>query len=234
MILCIETATPLCSAAICSKGTTVAVRESADGKPHSTLLTVFISELLEETRLKVSDLDGVAVSCGPGSYTGLRIGVSVAKGIAYGSSIPLIGIETTHSMFHGFRESFDSKYSFQKGDLFCPLLDARRMEVYNAVYTYDGELIRNICAEIIDENSFGEFPGNARIFFFGDGASKLDGIISRGKSIIEKEFRISATYMASPAYNALINKEFRDVAYFEPFYLKDFIATTPVKKIPGL
>ena len=234
MILCIETATSLCSASICSIDTTVAVRESSEGKPHSTLLTVFIAEMLEETKLKASELEAVAVSCGPGSYTGLRIGVSVAKGIAYGSSIPLIGIDTTLAMFHGFKEKYDSKYSFQKGDLFCPLLDARRMEVYNAVYSFDGNLIRKICAEIIDENSFGEFPKDERIFFFGDGASKLEGIVSGEKRIIEKEFRISATYMAEPAYNALTKKEFRDIAYFEPFYLKDFIATTPVKKIPGL
>ena len=233
MILCIETATGLCSAALCDTRGTVALKESSEGRSHASLLTVFIEEILTKTGTRASDLDAVAVSKGPGSYTGLRIGVSVAKGIAFASSIPLIAIDTTLSMFQGFSDIAGEKYGIRTNDLFCPALDARRMEIYYAVYDRMGNVIRNIRAEIMKENSFREFPESSRIFLFGDGASKCKDVISRKNIITDIDFVISASFMQKPAYEAYKNRRFEDVAYFEPFYLKDFLTSKPVKNVLG-
>lgn len=233
MILCIETATDVCSVALCRDNRVITLRESEEGRSHASLLTVFIGEILTANGLDADTLDAVAVSKGPGSYTGLRIGVSVAKGIAYGASIPLIGIETSLSMFHGFRESAKGKYMFTAEDLFCPLTDARRMEVYSAVFDSDGKTIRKTRAEIINEESFSEFPGSPRIFLFGDGAGKCRDVIKRDNVIIETGYRISASSMCRPASEAYSQQHFEDVAYFEPFYLKDFLTSKAVKNILG-
>lgn len=233
MILCIETATDICSVALCRDNRVIALKESEEGRSHASLLTVFIEELLDAAELDAGTLDAVAVSKGPGSYTGLRIGVSVAKGIAYAASIPLIGIETSLSMFHGFRESVKEKYSFMPDDLFCPLTDARRMEVYSAVFDSGGKMKRKTSAEIINEKSFSEFPASSRIFLFGDGAGKCRDVIKRDNVIIETSYRISASSMCRPASEAFSQHHFEDVAYFEPFYLKDFLTSKPVKNILG-
>jgi tRNA threonylcarbamoyladenosine biosynthesis protein TsaB len=195
------------------------------------VLTVYIEEILTNAGIRAEDLNAVAVSKGPGSYTGLRIGVSVAKGMAYAASIPLIGIDTTYLMFHGFSDYTRGKYDITSADLFCPVLDARRMEVYNAVFDVEGKIVRSIKAEIMDENSFGEFPESARIFLFGDGAAKCKGVIMRKNVYFETGFRISASFMHKPAYEALKQRRFEDVAYFEPFYLKDFLTSKPVKNV---
>ena len=141
MILCLETATNLCSVALCDNERLVSLRESHDTKSHASLITVFIDEILKEQGLKVSNLKAIAVSRGPGSYTGLRIGVSVAKGIAYALSIPLIGIDTTLSMFMGFKGKGRLESENTGNLLFCPMLDARRMEVYNALFDAKGNFI---------------------------------------------------------------------------------------------
>lgn len=230
MILCIETATATCSAALCSRSGTVAMRESRDSRSHAALLTVFIREILSEAGIGSDDLEAVAVSKGPGSYTGLRIGVSVAKGISFASSVPLIGIETTFSMFSGFAgENIKSR---EYGSLFCPMLDARRMEVYYAIYDCNGEAYRNISAGVIDENSFSDIPEEKELIFFGDGAPKLRDVLRR-KNIRFADYEISAGHMRLPAYSILDSGKTGDVAYFEPFYLKDFIATKQVKNILG-
>ena len=231
MILCLETATSVCSVALCSKSGIVSLRESHENKSHATQLTLFIEELFKENGIEARDLEAVAVSRGPGSYTGLRIGVSVAKGIAYGSSIPLIGIDTTRSMFYGiFNDILSGKI---KGDLFCPMLDAKRMEVFYCIFDRDGNITRGISAEVIDENSFSDLPASARIVFFGDGASKCSEVLKQRNAGFIDDFKVSASYMHRPAYEAFNNKAFEDVAYFEPFYLKDFIATVPKKNIIG-
>ena len=230
MIICLESATPTCSVALCNKGKVISLKESEQGRSHATLLTVFIEELLKKAGLKTSDLDAVAVSKGPGSYTGLRIGVSAAKGIAYGASIPLIGVETTFSLYNGY---FVSQKGFKESDLFCPLIDARRMEVYYALYDINGTTVKSIRAEIMDNKSFSDIPVTSRIFFFGDGTEKCSKVIKRENVVFDEDFRISASYMALPAYEAFKARRFDDVAYFEPFYLKDFIATKPVKNITG-
>jgi len=197
------------------------------------MLTVFINEILKDAGIKASELEAVAVSKGPGSYTGLRIGVSVAKGIAYAASIPLIGIETTFSMFKGITGVIKEKLSDYENTLFCPMLDARRMEVYNAIYDIRGNIIKKISAEIITEDSFKEIPLTKKILFFGDGADKCRDTINRPNVFFDDSYRISASHMHVPAVQALKEHHFEDVAYFEPFYLKDFITSTPRKNVLG-
>jgi len=233
MILCIETATYICSAALCDRNGIIDLRENTEGRSHASLLTVFIDSLLKEHSVGTHDLEAVAVSKGPGSYTGLRIGVSVAKGIAYASSIPLIGINTTFSMFCGFLPLAKEKYGIRGGELFCPVLDARRMEVYYSIYDGDGKTVKETCAEIIDVNSFSQYPESSVIYIFGEGAAKLKKTVKHCNIIIHEDFKISAAFMKAPAYESFNNEHFEDTAYFEPFYLKDFLTTRPVKNILG-
>jgi len=233
MIICLETATNLCSVALCDSNGVISLRESNESKSHASVLTVFIEEILKENGIKAHDLKAVAVSKGPGSYTGLRIGVSVAKGIAYGASIPLIGIETTLSMFWGVSASRISGEDMDKNLLFCPMLDARRMEVYYAIYDCYGNKIKDISAEIINENSFIKIPESKRILFFGDGAQKCKEVINLKNALYADDYRISATSMHKPVIQAFNNHNFEDVAYFEPLYLKDFITSLPRKNILG-
>jgi tRNA threonylcarbamoyladenosine biosynthesis protein TsaB len=233
MIICLETSTALCSVALCNSDGVVALRESNENRSHASQLTILIDDLLSKAGIRVKDLEAVAVSKGPGSYTGLRIGVSVAKGIAYAVSIPLIGIETTLSMFNGITDSFKKKYGTDETSLFVPMLDARRMEVYYSILSADGKTVKEICAEIIDEDSFREIPDSIRILFFGDGASKCRPMIKRENIEFAEEFRISASFMYNPAYKALREHRYEDIAYFEPFYLKDFITSQPKKNILG-
>ncbi len=231
MIICIETATNLCSVALFDRKGLITLKESNDIKSHASMLTVFIGEILEQAGVRALDLEAVAVSKGPGSYTGLRIGVSVAKGIAYAASIPLIGIETTFPMFIGMSERMKKEGDPIKDIIYCPMLDARRMEVYYALYDSDGRVIKDISAEIINEDSFTSLPESHRIIFFGDGALKCKDILKRPNIAFVDDFTMSASYMRIPALEALEAKHFEDLAYFEPFYLKDFIATTRRKNI---
>ena len=233
MVICLETATNLCSVALCDSGGVVALKESIESKSHASLLTVFINELLKENDIRAQDLEAVAVGKGPGSYTGLRIGVSVAKGIAYAASLPLIAIDTTLSMFWGISEKWKKSSGEEDDTIFCPMLDARRMEIYYALYDAGGNKLKDISAEIINENSFSNIPESKRIILFGDGAEKCKEIINRKNIYVADDFRISATHMHKPVYKALKNLDFEDVAYFEPFYLKDFITSIPKKNILG-
>jgi tRNA threonylcarbamoyladenosine biosynthesis protein TsaB len=230
MIICLETATNLCSVALIDNAGLVSIRESNEVKSHASLLTVFAGEILKNQGIKASDLDAVAVSKGPGSYTGLRIGVSVAKGIAYGASIPLIGVETTLSMFWGMKQSIPES---ETNSFFCPMLDARRMEVYYSIYNSDGEKIKEISAEVVTEDLFADIPESQRIIFFGDGAKKCRDIINHKNAIFAEDFRISAAHMQKPVFKAFNENKFEDVAYFVPLYLKDFITSIPRKNILG-
>lgn len=233
MIICIETATNLCSVALCNSAGVISLRESTDLKSHASMLTVFIDEALKESGIRAGGLEAVAVGKGPGSYTGLRIGVSVAKGIAYAASIPLIGIGTTVSMYWGMAGRSKEITGDEENTLFCPMLDARRMEVYNAIYDYLGRTVKEISADIITEESFAEIPESKKIILFGDGAAKCKDVITRKNVYFADDFRISASHMQKPAYQAIENRHFEDVAYFEPFYLKDFITSIPRKNILG-
>ncbi len=233
MIICIETATNLCSVALCDSSGVLSLRESNDQRSHASMLTVYIGEILRETSVDTSDLEAVAVSKGPGSYTGLRIGVSVAKGIAFAASVPLIGIDTTYSMFMGMRERFLKEGNPERVPVFCPMLDARRMEVYYAMYDLSGNTIKEISAEIITEYSFSSVPDSQNIIFFGNGALKCKNVIKRKNSLFVDDFVMSAANMKNPAMQALESEHFEDIAYFEPFYLKDFITTTQRKNLLG-
>lgn len=233
MILCLETATHVCSVALCNQNGVITFSDNEEGRSHASLLTVFIDRILKEQGMKAADLDAVAVSKGPGSYTGLRIGVSAAKGIAYASSIPLIAVDTTLSMFHGFIDSAKSKYDFTDKDLFIPAIDARRMEIYYSVFDKNGKTVKGVSAEIMDQNSLNDLPGAARIFIFGDGAAKCRDVVKRKNIYYSEEFKVSATGMHIPAYESFNQRRFEDVAYFEPFYLKDFITSKQVKNLFG-
>jgi tRNA threonylcarbamoyladenosine biosynthesis protein TsaB len=233
MVICIETATNLCSVALISSSGVISLKESNDLKSHASMLTVFIDEALKENGISAHDLEAIAVGKGPGSYTGLRIGVSVAKGIAYAATIPLVGVETTLSMFWGMAGRIEEITPDRENTLFCPMIDARRMEVYNAVYDSQGNTEKEISADIIREDSFADIPQAKKIIFFGDGAAKCKEVIKRKNVYFQDDFRISASHMLIPVYQAIDKRHFEDVAYFEPFYLKDFITSTPRKNIFG-
>ncbi len=226
LILNIETSTQVCSASIAKNGKVIAFKESFEDRSHASLLTVFIDELLSENGIKPDYLEAVCVSEGPGSYTGLRIGVSVAKGICYAKNIPLIAANTLQAM-----ASMASNKITGEKNLLCPMIDARRMEVYSAVFNSDITQIRKTIAEIIDEHSYAKELLLNKIAFFGDGADKCKQLIKHDNALFIDGIYPSAKYMAPLAQKAFNNKQFKDVAYFEPFYLKDFVATIPKKKI---
>jgi tRNA threonylcarbamoyladenosine biosynthesis protein TsaB len=230
MILCIETATGVCSAALCDEQSVISVLDAPPGMSHAAQLTVITGKLLSEASISAAALDAVAVSKGPGSYTGLRIGVSVAKGIAYGAGIPLIGINTLQAMCYGYLS--ENPLISTTNILLCPMIDARRMEVYNALFRPDGTFVRETFADIIDESSYKEVLEKNRIIFFGNGAEKCKNIISDPNAVFYDGFSLSASYLHIPSVNAMKNGQFEDVAYFEPYYLKEFIATIPRKLIP--
>ena len=230
LILSIETATPVCSVTLAKDNKVLAVKESTKKNSHSEIVTVFIDELLKENQLTFSDLDAVAVSKGPGSYTGLRIGVSTAKGLCYALDIPLIAVNTLQSLAIGALED----YHLDEGlpVLFCPMIDARRMEVYCALYDKNNREVRETKAEIIEPDSFQTYLETNKVIFFGDGATKCKEVIQHQNAVFMEDIFPSATNMISIAIDKFKNQLFEDVAYFEPFYLKDFIAGVP--KVKGL
>lgn len=227
-ILCIETGTSVCSVAIGNKNGILGVREVSDPKAHSTMLPLLISEVLADAGMAANQISAVAVSKGPGSYTGLRIGVSMAKGICYTSQVPLIGVCSLQAMAVGLTLS-DTNLPIDA--LLCPMIDARRMEVYCAIYNHEGEPVSDVRAVVVDENSFAEYLQNQKIIFFGNGAAKCKDVIKSKNAIFIDGFEPSARFMLPLALKAYINEEIEDTAYFEPFYLKDFVATTPKNKI---
>lgn len=227
MILCIETATTVCSVALCDDRRVISVHEAEPGSSHASMLTVLIRRLLNETSVKARQLEAVSVSKGPGSYTGLRIGVSVAKGIAYGAGIHLIGINTLTAMCQGFLAL--NPLPAGSDSTLCPMIDARRMEVYNALFNPEGEMIRETTADIIDGKSFSEQLSAGNVIFFGNGADKCKNLIKHSNAVFVSGFTLSASYLHIPSVKAFEEKRFEDVAYFEPYYLKEFIATVPKK-----
>jgi tRNA threonylcarbamoyladenosine biosynthesis protein TsaB len=220
IILQIETATTVCSVALARDGKVVAFKQVDQRNAHAEVITVFIDELLTIPGFSYSDIDAIAVSCGPGSYTGLRIGVSTAKGLCFALDKPLIAIETLEAMVFGvIAEGIETDM------LLCPMIDARRMEVYTAVFNSKGENIKPTAAEIIDENSFADLLQDNKILFFGDGAEKCREVLSHNpNSHFLAGFINSATHLSKKAEEKFMAKDFEDVAYFEPYYLKDFIA----------
>ncbi|HKI88277.1 MAG TPA: tRNA (adenosine(37)-N6)-threonylcarbamoyltransferase complex dimerization subunit type 1 TsaB [Draconibacterium sp.] len=231
-ILNIETSTEVCSVVLAKDGETLFEKESAEGLNHSELLTVFIEELFAENNLQMQILDAVAVSKGPGSYTGLRIGVSVAKGLCYALEIPLIAVGTLDALGFYVSQNFNHSEATVAGTiLFCPMIDARRMEVYTALYNTKGEKIKPVSAEIIDENSFASFLKEYKICFFGNGAAKCRSLLNHVNASFEGPSKTSARFMQKLAERKYNNNKFENVAYFEPFYLKNFVATIPKNKL---
>ena len=219
-ILNIETATKNCSVSIAKDGTTLVCNEiSEEGYSHAERLHLFIEKCLQDIGITYQDLSAVAVSQGPGSYTGLRIGVSAAKGLCYALSIPLIAVDTLQAL------AAQAKIS---DGLIIPMIDARRMEVYSAVFTADLKQKRATMAEIISEDSFNELEG--AVYFVGDCAEKCKTVMNKPNFVfLDTLVYPSSNEMGILSYQKFQNKDTVDVAYFEPFYLKDFLITTSKK-----
>lgn len=227
-ILLIETSTALCSAALAEDGAITAYKESSAPKAHASLTAVFIQEMLEERNMTLADCEAVCVSMGPGSYTGLRVGVSTAKGLCFGSGKPLLAVGTLDTLVAQAADAATSEegsYSF-----IIPMIDARRMEVYTAVFAPDGTQITETAPAIIDENSFAEYLEQGPVLFIGDGAGKCADVIRHPNAHFCQCYP-KASAMLEPALQAYKEKRFEDIAYFEPFYLKEFVATVSKKKL---
>ena len=230
LILHIETSTELCSAALSRGKQCLAVKENSEGRNHATMLTPFIIDLLNANDITAEQLDAIAVSSGPGSYTGLRIGLSTAKGLCYGGNIPLIAVSTLQAMSIGFLK----QHAIPDSTLLCPMIDARRMEVYTALYDKEVRMVEKISAEIITEESFIRFLDLHPVYFFGNGAAKCKNVITHPNAYFADDFAHSACYMIQTALQTYHESRFEDVAYFEPFYLKDFIAGPKKQNVTGI
>ncbi len=226
-ILNIETATEVCSVAVSKDKEIIFLREEEKGPSHAVLLGQFVNEAIEYLRSVNIQPNAVAVSCGPGSYTGLRIGVSEAKGLCFGLDIPLISLNTLKIMAYGVRKNSNP----EDGVLLCPMIDARRMEVYDVLYNNELQEIKSVSADIIEEGSFDKYLNENKILFFGNGADKCKAVLSHPNAVFLDNIHPHASYMADLADEAYRNTSFVDVAYFEPFYLKEFVATTPKNKV---
>lgn len=225
LILNIDTSTSVCSVALSRDGQLLALKENNEGLNHSLLLGTYIDDILKENHLTVGTLDAVSVSMGPGSYTGLRIGVSMAKGLCYGASRPLIAVNTLQALAESVSERIG------EDALYCPMLDARRMEVYTALFDKENRTVMDTKAEIIDENSFQEILQNHIVYFFGNGSAKVQPVLTSPHARYLEGVETSAANMIQLAEQKYEAQSFENVAYFEPFYLKDFIATTPKNNV---
>lgn len=218
-ILCIETATKNCSVALSVNGKVIALQEdNPRNEPdkhfsHAEKLQGYITQVLEQANISKNDLQAIAVSKGPGSYTGLRIGVSTAKGLCYALDIPLLAISTLGSLARQVA-----------GSVVVPMLDARRMEVYSAVFSSEMDQIRDIQAQIITQDSFNTYLDRGRVTFIGDGVEKFEAVCTHPNAVFIKNALPSASQMAQIATLKFTQNDTQDVAYFEPYYLKDFIS----------
>lgn len=223
-IILIETSTSLCSAAISEDGTITAYKECG-GRQHASMLAPMIKDILDERGLSVKDCDAVAVSEGPGSYTGLRVGASTAKGLCFGAGIPLMAVGSPDALAW---KAIEKKLAPEGCRYIVPMIDARRMEVYTAVFDMEGRQIGNTEAKVIDKDSFAEFRAEGPVLFIGDGAMKCAEVMGGEGNLFVDSFP-DAAGMRIPAEKMLEEKKFVDTAYFEPFYLKDFVATVSRK-----
>jgi tRNA threonylcarbamoyladenosine biosynthesis protein TsaB len=232
LLLNLESSTEVCSVSISENGNLIDRIESDEGQNHARLLSVFAEELMKKNQFRFNQLHAVAVSKGPGSYTGLRIGVSLAKGICFANQIPLIAISSLQSMSAHINSNLE-KYAIQSAPdlLLCPMIDARRMEVYTALYDRNMQEVEPVSAKIIDSSSFEAHLEKHPVVFFGNGSAKCGTEIDHPNAIFINDIKTSAQFMCSLAQKAYENNQFEDVAYFEPFYLKDFIAGLPKKNI---
>lgn len=232
LILGIETATTICSVALVKDGKLLAMRESEGAKEHSAALTGYIADVFAEAGLAYSQMDAVAVSMGPGSYTGLRIGVSTAKGLCYALDKPFIAVDTLKSLAWQALQKCIEEGKNIKNVLFVPMLDARRMEVYTAIFDSDLQLIEPVNALVVTEDAFSSFA-DREIIYFGEGATKCQPILeSRNNFSFFDTIDLSGKALCMLAAIEFENNNFADLAYCEPFYLKDFIAGKP--RVKGL
>ncbi len=232
LILCIETGTDICSVGLARDGELISLRESDQGRDHARQVGVFVDELLSQTGIAPEELDAVAVGKGPGSYTGLRIGVSFAKGLCYGLRIPLVAIGSLDALTEVAKEDYEAGiHSVDRWEeaCLCPMVDARRMEVYTRVFDAAGTPLSDVSAEVVTAESFAAWRGDGRPFvIFGNGAAKCAGLLPDATLI---QVAPSARGLARLAQEALDAGRTEDIAYFEPFYLKDFVVTRSKKKL---
>lgn len=221
LILNLETATKCCSVCLAENGKVISIKEEwSDKYSHAEQINLFIEDVLKEAGHKLNDLDAIAISAGPGSYTGLRIGTSTAKGICYALGIPLISVNSLKAL---------AAQMVVQGGLICPMFDARRMEVYCALYNDKLEEIQSTDAIVIDEASFSANLQENQLYFIGPGAEKCKDVLNHSNAVFDEQFQVSAKGMVALSQSKFDNEDFEDVAYFEPAYLKDFIAGTPKK-----
>lgn len=225
-ILCFDTTTEICSVALTNGGKVLAYRENTDGHSHAKTLLPFIEEVLKEAGRKPEEIDAIALSMGPGSYTGLRIGTSTAKGLCYSLDKPLIAVPTLQIIASGAQ----NEESFADDTLFCPLLDARRMEVFTALYDMQLAEKKGVEAVVVNEETFTELLKGQKVVFCGNGAEKCKPLYENNPNAIFVSSPISARAMASIALDKFLNKQFEDVAYFDPLYGKDYVAAKPTVK----
>jgi tRNA threonylcarbamoyladenosine biosynthesis protein TsaB len=232
LILGLETATTICSVALVRDGKLLAIRESEGSKEHSAALTGYIAEVFAEAGLTYRDVDAIAVSMGPGSYTGLRIGVSSAKGLCYALDKPFVAIDTLKSLAWQALQRCRQQGKDMENVLLCPMLDARRMEVYTALFDGDMQVIEPVHALVVTEDAFSAY-GEKEIIYFGDGAAKCTTLFElKPKYTYFDQISLSGEAICMLAEKEFANGHFADLAYCEPFYLKDFIAGKP--RVKGL
>ena len=220
-ILNIETSTNVCSVAVSQDGSCIFNKEDHEGPNHAVILGVFVQEALSFIDSHAIPLDAVAVSCGPGSYTGLRIGLSMAKGICYGRDVKLIAIPTLELMCVPLL--LGEKIS-EENALLCPMIDARRMEVYSQFFDRALKEVRSINADIVESNTYDDILAQQPVYFFGNGAEKCYEVLTHHNAHIIEGIVPLAKNMYPLAEKRMANEQFEDVAYFVPFYLKDFVA----------
>lgn len=231
LILCIETGTDICSVGIARDGELMSLRESDQGRDHAKQVAVFVDELLRETGVKPDELDAVAVGMGPGSYTGLRIGVSFAKGLCYGLNIPLLAVGSLEALTDVAIKDYEAGIIQVEGwdeALLCPMVDARRMEVYTQIFNSRCEAQSEVSAEIITEDSFSQWRAKSKLVIFGNGAAKCQEMLP---DAIYIDVAPSARGLTRIAHQLFEAGKTVDIAYFEPFYLKDFVVIPSKKKL---
>lgn len=231
LILCIETGTDICSVGIARDGELMSLRESDQGRDHAKQVAVFVDELLRETGVKPDELDAVAVGMGPGSYTGLRIGVSFAKGLCYGLNIPLLAVGSLEALTDVAIKDYEAGIIQVEGwdeALLCPMVDARRMEVYTQIFNSRCEAQSEVSAEIITEDSFSQWRAKGKLVIFGNGAAKCQEMLP---DAIYIDVAPSARGLTRIAHQLFEAGKTEDIAYFEPFYLKDFVVIPSKKKL---
>ena len=231
LILCIETGTDICSVGVARDGELISLRESDEGRDHAKKVGVFVDELLRETGISPDELDAVAVGMGPGSYTGLRIGVSFAKGLCYGLGIPLVAVGSLDAMAAVAIEDNDAgilDVENWEDAVLCPMVDARRMEVYTRLFDAKGNALSDVTAEVVTEQTFADVRRERQLVMFGNGAAKCREVLHDATYI---NITPSARGLARLAEQRLSAGQTEDIAYFEPFYLKDFVVIPSKKKL---